>query len=107
MSTGWPEGWPVELCRKDVCTSGGTIMIKKLQALVFWCKDHQMHGVDLVAAEFDQAALNEAMEGKRVHKEAKETELAPSIKDLEKFNPDKFEMCQDVFLNVLSQLIGV
>ena len=70
----------------------GTIMIKKLQALMFWCKDHQMHGVDLVAAEFDQAALDKAMEGKRVCKEAKETELAPLIKDIEKFNPDKFEM---------------
>ena len=30
-----------------------------------------MHGVDLVAAEFDQAALNEAMEGKHVCKEVK------------------------------------
>ena len=66
-----------------------------------------MHGVDHVAAEFDQAALNKAMEGKHVHKEAKETELSPSIKDLEKFNPDKFEMCQDAFLNVLTKLIGV
>ena len=51
--------------------------------------------------------LYEDMEGKHVHKEAKETESAPSIKDLKKFNPDKFEMCQDAFLNVLSQLIGV
>ena len=65
-----------------------------------------MHEVDLVAAEFNQAMLSEAMEGKRVHKEVKEMELAPLIKDLEKFNPDKFEMCQDAFLNVLSQLIG-
>ena len=82
-------------------------MIKKLQALVFWCKDHQMHGVDLVAAEFDQAVLNKAMEGKHVCKEVKEMESAPLIKDLEKFNLDEFEMCQDSFLNVLSQLIGV
>ena len=92
---------------QEGCMHLGTIMIKKLQALMFWCKDHQMHGVDLVVAEFDQAALNEAMEGKRVCKEAKGTESAPSIKDLEKFNPDKFETCQDAFLNVLSQLIGV
>ena len=47
-----------------------------------------MCGVDLVAAEFDQAALNKAMEGKHVHKEAKEMELAPLTKDLKKFNPD-------------------
>ena len=92
---------------QEGCVHLGTITIKKLQALMFWCKNHQMHGVDLVAAEFDQAALNEDMEGKHVHKEAKETELAPSIKDLEKFNLDKFETCQDAFLNVLSQLIGV
>ena len=92
---------------QEGCMHLGTITIKKLQALVFWCKDHQMHGVDLVAAEFDQAALNKAMEGKHVCKEVKETESAPSIKDLKKFNPDKFETCQDAFLNVLSQLIGV
>ena len=43
---------------QEGCMHLGTITIKKLQALVFWCKDHQMHGVDPVAAEFDQAALN-------------------------------------------------
>ena len=85
----------------------GTITIKRLQALVFLCKDHQMHGVDLVAAEFDQAVMNEAMEGKHVHKEVKEAKSAPLIKDLKKFNPDKFKSCQDAFLNILSQLIGV
>ena len=55
----------------------GTIAIKKLQALVFWCKDCQMCGLNLVAAEFDQSAMLEVMEGKHVQKEAKETELAP------------------------------
>jgi hypothetical protein len=44
----------------------GTIVIKKLQALVFWCKDHQMRGANLVAAEFTQAALMEVMENKQV-----------------------------------------
>ena len=85
----------------------GTIAIKKLQALVFWCKDHPMHGLNLVAAEFDQAAMLEAMEGKHVQKEVKETELAPAVKDLRKFDPYRFKTCQDAFLNILSQLIGV
>ena len=42
------------------------------------------------------------MEGKHVQKEAKETESAPVVKDLGKFDPFRF-----AFLNILSQLIGV
>ena len=28
------------------------------------------------------------------------------MKDIKKFNPDKHEMCEDAFLNLLSQTIG-
>ena len=62
----------VARAQQEGCVHLRTIVIKKLQALVFWCKDHQIHGVDLVAADFNQAALMEAMENKHVQKEAKE-----------------------------------
>ena len=93
--------------QQEGCMHLGTIAIKKLQALVFWCKDHEMRGLNLVAAEFDQAVMLKAMEGKQVQKEVKETESAPAVKDLRKSDPFRFETCQDAFLNILSQLIGV
>ena len=68
--------------QQEGCMHLGTIVMKKLQALVFWCKDHQMHGLNLVAAEFDQAAMLKVMEGKCVQKKVKETESAPAVKDL-------------------------
>ena len=93
--------------QQEGCMHLRTIAIKKLQAFVFWSKDHQMHGLNLVAAEFNQAAMLKVMEGKHVQKEVKETELAPVVKDIGKFDPYRFKTCQDAFLNILSQLIGV
>ena len=42
----------------------GTVVIKRLQTLVWWIRDHQKRGLDLVAAEFDVDAMNEAAEMK-------------------------------------------
>ena len=47
----------------------GTVQIKRLQALVWWIRDHQRRGLALVAAEFDIATMNVAMTSKSVEKE--------------------------------------
>ena len=84
----------------------GTVAIKKLQALIFWIKDHQMRSLDIDAANWDQAAMAAVMEAKHVHKEMKDNEKLPSMKDIMKFNPDRYKLCKDAFLNVLSQTIS-
>ena len=83
----------------------GTIQIKKLQALVWWIRDQIKHGQVLDAANFDVAALNSAMERKRVEKERESADV--SVKDLGKFDPDDFELHEDAFLNLLTQVYGV
>ena len=44
----------------------GTVQIKRLQALVWWARDHQRRGLPLVAVAFDVAAMNEALASKGV-----------------------------------------
>jgi hypothetical protein len=42
----------------------GTVVIKRLQTLVWWIRDQQKRGLALVAANFDAAVMNQAAEMK-------------------------------------------
>jgi hypothetical protein len=92
------------------CTAGegrinlGTAQIKRLQALIWWVRDNQKRGVDLVAAGLTVAEMNEAMIHKSIEKECGSKEA--SIKDSSKFDPDDFDIHEDAFLNLLAQISG-
>jgi hypothetical protein len=83
----------------------GTVVIKRLQTLVWWVRDQQKHGLALVAANFDAAAMNQAAEMKNLRRELADKE--PSVTDLGKFDPDDFDAHEDAFLNLLAQSFGV
>ena len=84
----------------------GTIVLKRIQALVYWVRDRQKRGLGIDAADFTDAAMLEAMRVKVVRKELKDTK-EPDVKDLGKFDPDLFESYEDAFANLLAQSIGV
>ena len=67
----------------------GTVVIKRLQTLVWWIRDHQKRGLALNAADFDAAAMNLASEMKTLMRERSDKE--PSLTDLGKFDPDDFD----------------
>jgi hypothetical protein len=81
-----------------------TVVIKRLQTLVWWVRDQQKRGLNLNAADFDAAAMNQASEMKTFRRERAAKE--PSMTDLGKFGPDDFDSHEDVFLNLLSQSFG-
>jgi len=83
----------------------GTVVIKRLQTLVWWVRDQQKRGLTLDAADFDAAAMSQASEMKTLRRERAEKE--PSITDLGKFDPDDFDSHEDAFLNLLAQSFGV
>jgi hypothetical protein len=83
----------------------GTVVIKRLQTLVWWIRDHQKRGLALNAADFDAAAMNLASEMKTLMRERSDKE--PSLTDLGKFDPDDFDAHEDAFLNLLAQSFGV
>ena len=58
--------WMAMHTEANGCVNLGTIMIKHLQVLVFWIKNHQMHSLDIMAANWNQAAMDTAMETKCV-----------------------------------------
>jgi hypothetical protein len=82
----------------------GTVQIKRLQALVWWIRDHQRRGMAVVAGDFDVATMYGAMTSKSIEKERGGTDA--SIKDLAKFDPDDFDIHEDAFLNLLAQTTG-
>ena len=45
----------------------GTVVIKRLQTLIWWIRDHQKRGLTLSAANFDVAAMNAASEMKTLN----------------------------------------
>ena len=90
----------------DECVNLGMIIIKQLQSLVFWVKDHQKCGLTLDATEFTAVAMSEAGHMKVVHKDMKEASV-PDVKDLGKFDPELFKAYEDSFHNLLAQTIGV
>ena len=83
----------------------GTVVIKRLQTLVWWIRDHQKRGLALEAANFDAETMNQASEMKSLRREIADKE--PSIADLGKFDPDDFDAHEDAFLNLLAQSYGV
>ena len=84
----------------------GTLVIKRLQALVFWVKDRTKRGLDVTAADFTNEEMMEAGRVKVVRKELKEA-TAPNVSDLGKFDPDLFESFEDGFANLCAETIGV
>ena len=88
------------------CVNLGTITIKKRQVLVYSIKDCQMHSLDVNVDDWDKTAMMAAMDAKSVQKELKDNEKLTSTKDVIKFHPDRYEVCEDAFLNLLSQTIG-
>jgi hypothetical protein len=79
----------------------GTVVIKRLQTLVWWVRDHQKRGLPLVAAEFDAAMMNQVSEMKTLRHELADKD--PSVADLGKFDTDDFNAHEDAFLNLLAQ----
>jgi uncharacterized membrane protein YgcG len=83
----------------------GTVVIKRLQTLVWWIRDQQKRGQALIAANFNVEVMNQAAEMKTLRRERADKE--PSISDLGKFDPDDFDAHEDAFLNLLAQSYGV
>ena len=83
----------------------GTVIIKRLQTLVWWIRDHQKRGLPLNADEFTAETMASAAEMKTLRREMTDSE--PSVKDLGKFDPDDFDAHEDAFLNLLAQSYGV
>jgi hypothetical protein len=79
--------------------------VKHLQTLVWWVRDHEKHGLPLVAADFDIETMNEVVQIKVLSRELADKE--PSVKELGKFDPDDFDAYEDAFLNLLAQSYGV
>ena len=83
----------------------GTIQIKNLQSLVWWCKDHHRRGKVLDPANWSKAELSRAAE-------SKETELSASKIDVDFIDPGKcqtdhgWDNWQIAFLNKLSATNG-
>jgi hypothetical protein len=83
----------------------GIVIIKNLQTLAWWVRDHMKRNVALHAVDFDTDTLDETAIMKDLYKERAAKE--PSITALAKFDPDDFDTHEDAFLNLLSQTFGV
>jgi hypothetical protein len=83
----------------------GTVIVKRLQTLVWWVRDHQKRGLAINAADFTAQVMNQAAEMKSLKREMADKE--PSVSDLGKFDPDDFDAYEDAFLNLLAQTYGV
>ena len=82
----------------------GTVQTKRIQALAWWVRDRMKHGLPIVAADFNAAVMHTSMERKHIEKECVMTDA--SIKYLNKFNLDDFDVHEDAFLNLLVQTYG-
>jgi hypothetical protein len=83
----------------------GMVIVKQLQTLVWWVRDHQKWELPINAADFDVPAMNQAAEMKSLKRDMAEKE--PSVSHLGEFDPDDFDAFEDVFLNLLAQSYGV
>jgi len=83
-----------------------TVSIKRLQAYIWWLRDRNKCGQPITAAAFTAEELTNALQQKTYRKELAEG-VAPSIKELAKFDPDTFEQAEDAFENFLSRNFGV
>ena len=82
-----------------------TVVIKRLQTLVWWIRDHQKRGMEIDAADFTLEAMMDAAEMKSLRNERVDKD--PSLSDLKKFDPDDYDAHEDAFLNLLAQSYGV
>jgi hypothetical protein len=83
----------------------GTVIIKCLQTLVWWIRDHQKRGLPLNANKFTIKTMASAAKMKTLRREMMDSE--PLVKDLGKFDPDDFDAHEDAFLNLLAQSYSV
>ena len=83
----------------------GTVVVKRLQTLVWWVRDHQKRGLDVDAADWTADVMQEAAQMKSLKRDMADKE--PSVSDLGKFDPDDFDSFEDAFLNLLAQSYGV
>ena len=83
----------------------GTVVVKRLQTLVWWVRDHQKRGLDVDAVDWTADVMQEAAQMKSLKREMADKE--PSVSDLGKFDPDDFDSFKDAFLNLLVQSYGV
>ena len=77
----------------------GTVIIKHLQMLVWWMRDHQKRGLPLVVANFNAETMNQASEMKSLRHELADKE--PSVAELGKFDPKDFDAYKDAFLSLM------
>jgi hypothetical protein len=84
-----------------------TKVMKKIQALVYWVKDCHKCGVKVTAEKWNEHMLIEDIETKQVTQPLKDSQNAPSVKDLPTFDPDFFEYHQESFINMVSQMRGI
>jgi hypothetical protein len=82
-----------------------TVVIKRLQTLVWWIHNHQKCGLPLNANKFTIATMASAAEMKTLRREMMDSKSL--VKDLGKFNPDDFNAYEDASLNLLAQSYGV
>ena len=83
----------------------GTVVIKNLQALAWWIRDKLSHGEAINHNDFTAAALQAAIQSKRVDKDRSDKDT-PKLDTLKKFDPIQFETHEDAFVNYLSQIPG-
>ena len=80
----------------------GVLAIKHLQPLVWWVHDLLKCNQPLVAADFDNNTITAVLERKKIQKAvSKKDDVA--VKDLEKFDPNDYDLHELAFLNLLAQ----
>ena len=82
----------------------GTIQVKKLEALCYWSRDQQKHGIALNENDWDDEAVTATIQRMRIEKERDTGSV--SVSDLGKFDPDDFETYETAFMNLLAQTQG-
>jgi hypothetical protein len=83
----------------------GPVVVKRLQTLVWWVRNHQKRGLAVNAADFTIQAMNQAAEMKGLKREMADKE--PPVSDLGKFDRTTLTHMRDSFLNLLAQTYGV
>ena len=83
----------------------GTVVVKRLQTLVWWVRDHQKRGLPVNAADFSVQEMNQAAEMKSL--KCRMVEKEPLVSNLGKFDPNDFDAYEDVFMNLLAQSFSV
>ena len=83
----------------------GGIQINKIQALVWWFRDHNKLGQPIDADLWTAAAMTNVGISKRIEQDQPKADMKAA--DLKAFNSDDFETHEDAFRNLLSQTTSV